>query len=162
MAFDNLSLDSLDGQKKKVIAVTALITVLAASIFVFAQTDFELVSEEDEELPGENGEENETDSGPTGFISADEIEGEITEVVLSDQGADPSRPEISPEDGIEFVNQEDFEVQLEFDRDDYETVTLSSGESGVMDIERIVYYEITPVDEDVEYRTPGGTGVNVQ
>ena len=161
MAFDNLSLDSLDGQKKKVIAVAALITVLAASIFVFAQTDFELMSEE-EELPEENGEENETESGPTGFISADEIEGEITEVVLSDQRADPSRPEISPEDGIEFVNQEDFEVQLEFDREEYETVTLSSGESGVMDIERIVYYEITPVDEDVEYRTPGGTGVNVQ
>ena len=161
MDFDDLSLDSLDAQKKKVIAAAALITVLAASIFVFAQTDFDLISEE-EELPEENGAENETDSGPTGFISADQIEGDITEVVFEGQRADPSRPEISPEDGIEFVNQEDFEVQLEFDRDDYETVTLSSGESGVMDIERIVYYEITPVDEDVEYRTPGGTGVNVQ
>ncbi len=161
MDFDDLSLDSLDAQKKKVIAAAALITVLAASIFVFAQTDFDFMSEEDEELPGENG-EDETESGPTGFISANEIEGDITEVVFEGQRADPSRPEISPEDGIEFVNQEDFEVQLEFDREEYETVTLESGESGVMDIERIVYYEITPVDEDVEYRTPGGTGVNVQ
>ena len=95
-------------------------------------------------------------------ITEEDIEGEIIEVVFEDQGANPSRPDISPEDSIEFVNQEAFELEIEFDRDDYETVTLAPAESKTIDFERIVFYELSPVDDSVEYRTPGGLGVNVQ
>jgi len=105
--------------------------------------------------------EEETAEPESEILTESDIEGDVIEVTIDEDGADPSRPEITQEDGIKFVNNLGFDVQLEFDADRYEEIVIEDGQSKIKDFQRIIYYQITPVNEDVEYRTPGGTGVNV-
>ena len=119
------------------------------------------VTREGSETTSEEETEEETAEPESEKLTESDIEGDITEVTIDGGGADPSRPEITQEEGVEFVNNAGFDIRLEFDADRYEEIVIEDGESKIKDFQRIIYYQITPVDEDVEYRTPGGTGVNV-
>lgn len=88
-----------------------------------------------------------------------EIEGEVIEVVVDDERASPNRPKISPEDGIKFVNEASHDLNFTFDRE-VESFVLEKGDSRVVDVTKIVYYRVNPVEE-VEFREIRG-GVNVQ
>ena len=106
--------------------------------------------------------EEETIEPENETLTESDIEGDITEVTIEENSTDPTRPEINEEDGIEFVNNAEFDIQLEFDREGYEAVTIEEGESKIKDFQDITYYEISAVEDDIEFRTPGGTGINVQ
>jgi len=60
-------------------------------------------------------------------LSDREIEGEITNVTLTDRYAEPFRPTIAREDGIRFLNNGSRSFNLSFDRD-IESFVLESQE----------------------------------
>jgi len=59
-------------------------------------------------------------------LSDREIEGEITNVTLTDRYAEPFRPTIAREDGIRFLNNGSRSFNLSFDRD-IESFVLEPG-----------------------------------
>jgi len=88
-----------------------------------------------------------------------EIEGEIIDVVVEEGKAEPLRPRISPEDGVRFVNNEEKALNFTFDRS-VEDFVLEPGESKLVDVDVIIYYEIDTVEKDGFRKIVGG--VNVQ
>lgn len=93
-------------------------------------------------------------------LTAAQIEGEIYRVNITDIKAEPASIEIAPEDGIRFVNQAGVDVQFSFDRE-IGNFTLAAGEESIVDPESIIYYQVTPVDEDAEFRDISAR-INVQ
>lgn len=93
-------------------------------------------------------------------LTSQSIEGDVHEVSFENNRADPSRPTISEEDGVKFVNNEEENLMVQFDRE-VETFEIDSGEEMTVNVSNIVYYEARPVDEEAEFRAISG-GVNVQ
>lgn len=79
-------------------------------------------------------------------VSDNVIEGNITNVNLTDRSVEPSRPTISREDGIRFRNLGSQTFNLSFDRD-IESFLLEPGDQKVVDINSITYYNATPVND---------------
>lgn len=78
-----------------------------------------------------------------------EIEGEETRVVLTERLAQPSRPQISEDDGVRFVNNASHAFNVTFDRE-VESFIVESGETELVDVRSVVYYTATPVDAEAE------------
>jgi hypothetical protein len=88
-----------------------------------------------------------------------EIDGETVDVVIDNVRATPSRPTISRDDGIRFVNNASHTLNFTFERN-IESFTLEQGGTKVVDINEIVYYDVNAVGE-VEFREISA-GINVQ
>lgn len=88
------------------------------------------------------------------------IEGDIIEVVIDDEKAEPFRPRISKEDGVRFVNDASYDLRFEFNRE-LETFTLEKGDKREVNPTVIMYYTVNTVDENVDFREING-GINVQ
>lgn len=101
-----------------------------------------------------------TDSPDNDTNETVQIDGEVVTMNLTDLEASPANPTIAPEDGIKFVNVQNFAVNVTFSRT-YEGFTLSPGESKVVDISEIVYYDVVASDSSVEWRALSGQ-INVQ
>ena len=158
------SLDnSIDPSGKK-IGVGIAVVLLAAGIFVVASGMIPLDTQEPVQKTN-----NSTDSENPGQIglSPSDIPGEIIDVNVSGVSAEPFRPEITPEDGIRFHNNKDIQVKFVFDRG-VPNFTMASGETTIVDVRNIVYYDILPDEEGVQTAAEGGSfrviegGVNVQ
>ncbi|PSG98913.1 MAG: hypothetical protein BRC29_02170 [Nanohaloarchaea archaeon SW_7_43_1] len=86
-------------------------------------------------------------------------EGETIDVTVGSEGVEPFRPVISPEDGINFTNNADHQLEFEFDRH-VDSFSLRSGESRVVDTNMTVYYDVTASVQE-EFRTISA-GISVQ
>lgn len=164
MAEHDVDAESLLKDSHKKILGVMLVVILAAGVAVVAMDDLSLSElqpgESEETAPEEVSEENgQEEAQRTGLTEAD-IEGEIIDVVIDDQRAEPSSPTIGQEDGIRFVSESSYDLQVEFDRE-VETFTLAQGDSVITNPESIVYYTANPVDESVEFREISAR-VNVQ
>jgi len=75
-------------QNKIYLAVFLTILIVVVGAFTMSSHDFDL-QEEDEPVNGEDTNETEEQDPSFTEVSADEIEGDIEEVRLTDTGADP-------------------------------------------------------------------------
>lgn len=142
--------DKVSGQirnRKRVIFGSLGVAVLLVGLLTFSSLDFAQGSFLDNKSDVEDG------------YTEPEIEGEIVEIVVDDERAQPFRPEISEEDGIRFVNDASYDLNFTFDRE-VDSFVVEQNKSRVVDVDSIVYFYVNPV-QDVEFRQIKG-GVNVQ
>lgn len=150
--------------RKKAAIVLAAVVLVGAAIFVGSNMDIiqnvpgENDTSELEQTANDNTEEQE-DVQRVG-LNPSQIPGEITDVTVDDERADPPSPIISPEDGIRFVNDASVALEFSFDRE-IRNFELQPGESTIVNPESIVYYTANSVDESVEFREISAR-INVQ
>ncbi len=121
------------GHRKDFMVPLVIAVILSAAMFISSSID------------------QGTEKGPV-------IEGEIVNITVSEDGAEPFRPEISERDGVRFINNAEHELNFTFDRN-IESFVIEPGESKVVDVNSIVYFYADA--EEAEFREVKG-GVNVQ
>jgi len=159
--------DMLNSFPRKKAAVSLAVLVLAGAA-IFVATNIDSIADTPElnnntselEQPANNQQEDEQESKQRVGLTPSKIPGEITDVTVDDERADPSEALIAPEDGIRFVNEAGLDLEFEFDRN-IDTFQVSAGESIIINPESILYYTVNPVDENVEFREISAR-INVQ
>jgi len=141
-------------ERKKTVTALALITVVFAGIYI----GLSATPVEDSGFNQTNQEEAISDNSI--IISRDQVEGEVVPIEVQGMTVDKARPTISEEDAIEFINNEENDLEISFDRD-YDAVGLETGDSVILDINQITYYTISPQDSEISYRNIE-RGINVQ
>jgi hypothetical protein len=142
-----------------------VVAVAAAVVLAFTTG---MIPMDDSTEPVDNPDNSsDSDSPEQVGLAPSDIPGEIVDVNISGVSAEPFRPEISPDDGIRFHNNKDINVKFVFDRG-VPNFTMASGETTIVDVNNIVYYDILPNEEGVQTAAEGGSfrviegGVNVQ
>lgn len=139
-----------ESHRKALMALVGVVIVVAAGAIAI---NLDSTAPEPQDNDTQDVEANSSDESTNQLVglSASQIEGEITEVTFTDITAEPSSPQIAPEDGIRFVNEAGVDVEVTFDREipDFQ---LAAGESIIVDPKSIVYYDATAQDEDAEFR----------
>lgn len=146
-----------DNHKKALIALLGVVIVVAAGLVLMNGASPADTPSEDDTAPADETDNSTTDSIG---LTASQIEGEITDVTITDIKAEPASPRITPKDGIRFVNQAGVDVEFSFDRE-FEDFQLAAGDSIIIDPTMIIYYDATPVKEGVEFRDISAR-INVQ
>lgn len=144
--------------KKALAALLGAIVIVAAGVYAVNSGMLDTGDTSTNDPTDTNTTQQET-SGQIG-LSASQIEGEIVNVNITDIKAEPASPRIAPEDGIRFVNQAGVDVQFNFSRN-IDTFPLEAGETIIIDPRAIVYYDVTPQNEDAEFRDISAR-INVQ
>lgn len=150
-----------DSHKKAVGAILLVVVLIAGGLYYMnmqSSPSAEGPGGPEEEATGGNGSTEDTQRAYG--LSPSQIEGEIVEVNITDINAEPASVEIAPEDGVRFVNQAGIDVQFSFDRE-IGDFTVSADESIIVDPTSIVYYDVTPVEENAEFRDISAR-INVQ
>lgn len=137
------------------IAFVVLLLVFGGAIIMSSGSGFPT-----EFFPGEEATATTSSEEQVSQDMQNSIEGDIIEVVVDDERAEPFRPRIAREDGVRFVNDASYELRFEFNRE-LETFTLEQGETREVNPTVIMYYTVNPVDESIEFREISG-GINVQ
>ena len=145
--------------QKTIVAVLGVALVLAGGIYAYQSGMLETDSTNNIDQPVQN-ETSEAAVNKSVGLTASQIEGDIVNVNITDIKAEPASPRIAPEDGIRFVNQAGVGVQFNFSRN-IDSFKMEAGEEVIVDPKAIVYYEVTPQDEEVEFRDISAR-INVQ
>jgi len=150
-------------QRNLFIAMISLILVVGVAIVSAGNLDniqSPDVNNITEPREADNNDTSEQEEPEKVGLSPSDIQGDITDVTVDDERADPAEAVIPPEDGIRFVNEAGLDLEFEFDRN-IDTFQVSAGESIIINPESIVYYTVNPVDENVEFREISAR-INVQ
>lgn len=144
--------------KKAVIALLGVVVITAAGIYALDSGMLDTASDTESRQPADTNSTEETNQQVG--LSPSQVEGEIVDVNITDIKAEPASVEIKPQDGIRFVNQAGLDVKFNFSRN-IDTFELAADESIIIDPRAIVYYDVTPQDENAEFRDISAR-INVQ
>lgn len=144
-----------DIDKKVILAAFGLLLLVAAGAYYM---NMQPATPAESNATSENDPVEETNRSVG--LSPSDIEGEISDVNITDVKAEPASIRIAPEDGVRFVNQAGIDVQFSFDRD-LPNYNLSAEDSIIVDPTSITYYEVTPQEEGEDFRDISAR-INVQ
>lgn len=143
--------------KKNLIAAVGLIFL--GSITVIALGGLDILPEDDEQQPVEDELDDSYATPDEDSAAVDEQSTADAEVTVEiESSLSPSRPQVDINDPIEFQNQNDFPIRLEFDRSDQEPV-IQPGESTQIMFRAVNYYDVYN-DESDERITGGSVAVD--
>lgn len=150
----------VSGNSRSIVIIAAALVVVAgiAVVAVGSMEDIQGISDGNDTEAENNTDEQEITQRVG--LSASQIQGDIVDVTVGDVRAEPSSPEISPEDGIRFVNQAGVDIEFTFDRE-IKTFEIAAGESTIINPESIVYYKVNSVNDSIEFREISAR-INVQ
>lgn len=144
--------------RKALVALLGVVVIVVAGVYALNSGMLDTANDTNSTQPADTNSTEETNQKIG--LSPSQIEGEIVDVNITDIKAEPASPRIAPADGIRFVNQAGVDVQFNFSRN-IDTFELAADESIIIDPKAIVYYDVTPVDEDAEFRDISAR-INVQ
>lgn len=142
------------------VALVAL-GILFAAVFYMGGGDSPqqpVTPEENDTEDGGNFSEYAGASEETGSTDVEETTDIQATFNINEYGIAPANTEIGIGEAVEFVNQNDFDVRLEFDRTGEEPV-LEPGDSIAMKFRGITYFTAYEVEDDREI---GSGKINVQ